>query len=306
MELERVQGLPRLPARAEASHKGNFGRVLIVAGSRGMAGAAALVGMAALRGGAGLVKVACPREVQPTVAGFHPAYMTLPLADGPDGCLCYAENREYLEYEMAGSDVVAVGPGLGRGGAIPGLVSWLLSRATCPVVLDADGINAMEGRAELLFMGPGPRIVTPHPGEFTRLTRRQLSADPAEREAAAVALAGPGKGRLIVLLKGAATVITDGIRVAENRTGNPGMATGGSGDVLTGVIAALVGQGLSPLDAAVLGAHVHGLAGDLACAERGEVGMVATDLLDSLPGAFLRLATEPSAPRGLAVPARVE
>jgi NAD(P)H-hydrate epimerase len=290
MAPERIVRLPALPRRRPDSHKGTFGTVLVVAGSRGMAGAAALVGASALRSGAGLVRIACPTEVQPFVATFEPCYMTWPLAQDESGRLLDAENRAILS-ELAGSaTALAVGPGLTARGAVPDLVAWLLETVTTPIVLDADGLNglAATGRVDLVRTRPHPTIVTPHPGEFARLTGLPVSAIQADREAHAARFVADG-GRLVLVLKGAGTVVADSARLYVNETGNPGMATGGSGDCLTGVIAALLAQGLDPFAAAQLGVYVHGLAGDIARDQNGEIGMIAGDIVDSLPDAFFHL-----------------
>lgn len=277
--------LPKLPRRNANSHKGDYGRALIVGGSLGMAGAPALAGMACLRSGAGLVAVATPRCVQATVAGFFPAYTTHALPD--DGERITSQAGPALTELLAEADAVAIGPGLGRGETINMLVgsAWTLSK---PQVIDADGLNALVALRDKLTAPSGPRVLTPHAGEFARLAGAPL-ADPnddAQRLEGAAALARSFGGKTVVLLKGPRTVMTDGQCFAVNTTGNPGMATGGSGDVLTGVVTALLAQGLEPFDAARLGAHVHGLAGDLVAAMLGEISLTAVDLIDQLPGAW--------------------
>lgn len=281
--------LPTLPSRGANSHKGDYGRALVVGGSRGMAGAPALAGMACLRSGAGLVGVATPGCVQPTVAAFCPAYTTHALPDDDQGLRRDAAAAIHRLLEPA--DAAAIGPGLGRSAAITSVIDPVMASPT-PLVIDADGLNAL---AELLGACPtpaGPRVLTPHAGEFARLDGGPLSDpnDNAERVARASALAEKlGGPETVVLLKGPRTVVTDGDRFAVNTTGNPGMATGGSGDVLTGVITALLAQGVDAFNAARLGAHAHGLAGDLAAAKLGRVGMIASDLVDCLPAAWEQL-----------------
>jgi ADP-dependent NAD(P)H-hydrate dehydratase len=281
--MEKISQLPKLPPRRADSNKGSYGRVLVVAGSRGMSGAAVLCAGAALRGGAGLVRVATPREVWPLVAAGNPCYMTLPLHQDAGGHFTAEALAEVLETAQA-STVVALGPGLGRSPELTKFVGDVVSQATVPVVLDADGLNACAERIDLLDRPKGPVVITPHPGEFGRLVGKST----AQVQAARAELAGAfAKAHgLIVLLKGHETIVTDGSRVYVNATGNPGMATAGSGDVLTGLVAALLGQGLDPFAAAQLGAHVHGLAGDLARDEFGEVGLIASDLIDFLPKAL--------------------
>ncbi len=288
--LERVSETPLLPKRPENAHKGMFGSVLVIAGSRGMAGAAALAGASALRAGAGKVKIASPLEVQPTVASFEPSYMTYPLPNDTLGLVDFENSRPILENLVAQADVIAVGPGLGVSDAIRRLVAYLIKQANRPLVIDADGLNALVGQLDLLAAAGSPVILTPHPGEFGRLTGKPAPQGSDDRVASAGELAHRFE-RLVVVLKGAGTVITDGRRYHVNRTGNPGMATAGSGDVLTGITAAFVAQHLEPFGAALLAAHIHGLAGDIARDDHGELGMIAGDIVDALPDA-LRHAVE--------------
>jgi NAD(P)H-hydrate epimerase len=284
--LEIVNALPTLARRAVNAHKGDFGRILVVAGSRGMSGAAVLCGSAALRSGAGLVKVAVPAEVLQVVAAGNACYTTAPLPHDADGRL--AESSLPLLLKLADAhDVLAVGPGLDRSDELSTLVADVVTRVAKPIVLDADGLNALIGQTDKLRSAAGPRILTPHPGEFARLLQKSMDVLKADRRNLAVEFARDH--RCILVLKGHLTLVTDGRRVYENATGNPGMATGGTGDVLTGVIAALIGQGLSPFEAAQLGAHVHGLAGDRARDAVGEVSLIASDLLIYLPQALKQL-----------------
>jgi NAD(P)H-hydrate epimerase len=278
--------LPKLPPRHPDSHKGDFGRALLIGGSRGMAGAIALAGMACLRSGAGLVKLAVPDGIQGTVAGFEPSLMTLPLPSDREGRI-KLRSRRRLAVHLDAATCVAIGPGLAQSKKLPALVRSLYGELPQPLVIDADGLNALAAGEKPLAGAGGPRIVTPHPGEFARLLKLDDQARPSRQEQAELAEQLAAEHGIVVLLKGYRTVITDGGHTVENETGNPGMATGGTGDVLTGIVTALVCQGLSPLDAAVLGAHVHGLAGDLAAAELGQVSLIASDLLRYLPKAFL-------------------
>jgi ADP-dependent NAD(P)H-hydrate dehydratase len=281
---ENSTEVPELPPRKADSNKGSYGRILIVAGSRGMSGAAVLCGSAALRGGAGLVKVATPCEVWPMVAVGNPCYMTVPLEkDKQTSMLTAAALAKVLELAR-GSDVLAVGPGLGQGAELSNFLGELIRQVTCPLVLDADALNVCAQRLPILDKKASPIIITPHPGEFGRLLGKTVAEVQVAREELAVTFAR--RHELTVLLKGHGTIVTDGKRLYVNTTGNPGMATAGSGDVLTGLIAALLGQGLPPFEAAQLGAHVHGLAGDLACADLGEEGLIATDLIKYLPAAL--------------------
>lgn len=278
-EIEIVERLPSLPPRRADSNKGSFGRVLVVAGSRGMSGAAVLCASAALRGGAGLVYLAVPSSIQPVVAVANPCYLTLALPEDADGKL--GDALPVLLDAMQGKDVVAFGPGIGQSAPITTIVRELAARCQVPLILDADGLNALREQTDALA---GQRILTPHPGEFARLLGMEVAQVQAARQPLAVEFAA--KHGVVLVLKGQRSIVTDGWRVYINTTGNPGMATGGTGDVLTGLIAALVGQGLEPFAAAQLGVHWHGLAGDLARDAVGEVSLIATDLLDYLPRAI--------------------
>jgi NAD(P)H-hydrate epimerase len=280
-----VTSLPVLAPRSPDSNQGNFGRVLVVAGSRGMSGAAVLCGSAALRGGAGLVRVAVPSGILPIVAGGNPCLMTAPLPEDEAGRLAGAALPELLQL-AEGQTVLAVGPGLGRSPDLTKLVSAVLAQVKAPLVLDADGLNAIAGHAERLRGRPG-LVITPHPGEFARLLGVDIPTVQAQRGPLAAKFAADHG--LVVLLKGHGTVVTEGRRLFRNPTGNPGMATAGSGDVLTGLIAALLGQGLAPFEAAQLGAYLHGRAGDLAREDLGGVSLIATDLVEYLPRAFRSL-----------------
>lgn len=250
-----------------------------------MSGAIALAGMSALRSGAGLVTLAVPDVCLDAVASFEPSYMTLPLASDNEGRLA-ATAWETLGGAAENANCVAFGPGLGRSQPLVELAAWAYESLPQPMVIDADGLNALGQRARGLEGPGGPRILTPHLGEFRRLADApQLSWDAAAESVRRLA----SRHGLVVVLKGRHTLVTDGRREYRNNTGNPGMATGGSGDVLTGIITALVCQGLAPFAAAQLGVYVHGLAGDLAAKDLGEVSLVASDLLTYLPPAFQRV-----------------
>lgn len=279
---ELVLDLPRLAARPVEAHKGLFGRVLVIAGSRGMSGAAVLCGSAALRGGAGLVTLAVPGEVLPIVAAANPCYMTAPQPE-EDGRLA-GEALPGLVRLVEQATAAAIGPGLGQSLALSALLAALLDQTHRPLVVDADALNGLVGLQEVLARRSGPLVLTPHPGEFGRLTGLDIKEVQARRQELAVSFAAGHK--VVLVLKGHGTIVTDGRRLFINPTGNPGMATGGSGDVLTGLIAALLAQGLEPFAAAQLGVYLHGLAGDRACDRLGETSLIATDLLHELPGAF--------------------
>jgi ADP-dependent NAD(P)H-hydrate dehydratase / NAD(P)H-hydrate epimerase len=278
--------------RASDSHKGEFGHVLVVSGSRGKTGAAHLAAMGALRSGAGLVTVATPRSCQATVAAMGAEYMTEGLDETPAGTVAATALDRVLALP---ADVIAVGPGLGTGTEVRQFVRGLLDRSGVPLVLDADALNAFAGEASSLAGREGlDIIITPHPGEMARLTGRQTNEVQADRIEAARALAI--SNRLYVVLKGHRTVIaTPEGTVVINTTGNPGMASGGAGDVLTGMIAAWLAQLLDAEAACRLGVYLHGAAGDLAEADEGEVAMTAGDILSHLGDAVLELTARRTA-----------
>jgi NAD(P)H-hydrate epimerase len=281
--VQIVSSVPRLPPRPLDSNKGTFGRVLIVSGSRGMSGAAVLCAGAALRGGAGLVRLAVPESILPIVASANPCYTTAPLAEDDHGRLTAVALPELLEL-VRGNTAVGMGPGLGQSAEVGRIVTAILEHPHTPLVLDADALNVLAGRLEPLGKHQGSVILTPHPGEFARLVGCDIPTVQARREEMAARFAATHG--VVLILKGHRTVVTDGRRLYLNTTGNPGMATGGSGDVLTGLLAALVGQKLETFAAAQLGVYLHGLAGDLARAQMGEPSLIATDLLHFLPQAF--------------------
>lgn len=255
-----------------------------------MSGAAVLCGRAALRSGAGLVSVAVPEVVLDAVAGQEPCFTTVPLACDDSNQLSAISNDE-LQGVLAGRSVVAAGPGLGTSSGAVSLIRGILSLAQCPVVLDADALNICSDNSLLRSERPSPAcVVTPHPGEFSRLTGRSVPEVEANREQLAREFAA--ENGVVVVLKGHRTVVTDGERAYLNQTGNSGMATGGSGDVLTGVLSALAAQGMTAFEAAALAVYVHGLAGDFAAAELSQRGLIASDLPDFLTKVWLRLEEE--------------
>ncbi len=274
-ELTRTQVLSLLPDRPREAHKGDFGRILLLCGSRGYTGAAALAAMGALRSGAGLVFLGVPENIYPIVAGKLLEPVVFPLPDR-EGRLSEAALPEILD-RLKNMDAVLMGPGMGQSEDVFRTVKCVLENAACPVVLDADGINVLAGHKNLLRGRKAPVIVTPHDGEFARLH------GPVSRDRLQSAVELARETGTIVLLKGHRTLITDGTTVYRNTTGNPGMAVGGSGDVLAGILVSLLGQGLAPLEAAACAAWLHGAAGDF-CAERiGEYGMLPSDMLEALP-----------------------
>jgi len=284
-ECQPVVTVPGLPPRPWEAHKGYFGTVLVIAGSRGMAGAAVLAGRAALRSGAGLVQVACPSDIWDVVASAYPVYTTWGIPLQSDGTFS-PQAVEQLMAQCEKADAVAIGPGLGRRADTIALTRRLLSGLPpqLPVVIDADGLYALSPYAEHALPAGRAIVLTPHAGEFARLSGWPKPQSESERQEQVVRFS-QYYGH-VVLLKGANTLVCDGSQLYRNSTGNPGMATGGSGDVLTGMIAALLGQGLAPFPAAVLAAWVHGRAGDLAAAHLGWTALTATDLLDFLPQAW--------------------
>jgi len=284
--MQIISDIPKLKPRAVDGHKGDYGKVCIIAGSVGMSGAAALAGRAALRAGAGLVRVATPKSVLPIVAAIEPSFTTIALPE--DGAGRISAKAIHAVLEAAGqNDAVAFGPGIGISGAIRSILERLFDQQNLRMVIDADGLNNLAGIKNWPARLKAKLILTPHPGEMKRLWSGLLREElPAGRQEQAMQFAQ--RTNTIVVLKGAGTVVTDGEKVYINKTGNPGMATAGSGDVLTGIITALLGQELSDFDAAVLGVYLHGLAGDIAAEIIGQVSLMATDIIDSLPDAFLK------------------
>ena len=286
--LTREGILDLITPRQADSHKGDFGRVLLVAGSVGKSGAAGLAAVGALRSGAGLVTVATPRPCQPTVAGFAPDCMTEALDATPDGCVDFSALERVLELA---ADVIAVGPGLGVGPSVSAFVHGLLERTGAPVILDADALNAFADDADRLHGRDGLDVViTPHPGEMARLVG--ATVDDVQANRVEVAREFASSHQVHVVLKGYRTVIaTPNRNVFVNLSGNPGMATGGTGDVLTGAIAAWSAQLLDAEAACKVAVYLHGLAGDLTETEQSEVGMTASDLAAHLGAAVLKLSS---------------
>jgi len=284
--VQQVKKVPKLGPRPLDAHKGTFGKVCIVAGSVGMSGAAALAGRAALRAGAGLVRVATAKSALPIVASVEPSYTTIPLAEDSVGRISARAINAILDAAEQ-NDVLGFGPGVGVSGDLRSIVETLLSLESPPLVIDGDGLNNLAAIADWPRKLRVKLVLTPHPGEMKRLWkglfRQQL---PEQRTEQALRLAE--KTGAVVVLKGAGTVVTDAHKLYVNETGNPGMATAGSGDVLTGVIAALIGQGMDVFDAAVLGVYIHGLAGDIAADKLGQISLMATDIIETLPEAFQR------------------
>ena len=294
--LESEEVGAHLPPRRRDAHKGDFGHVLVIAGSRGKTGAALLAAQAVARSGAGLTTLAVPATLQAVLEAQVREAMTAALADTGDGAAALADGAAASAL-LADRGAVVCGPGLGQASATRELIRHVVRQCTAPLVLDADGLNAVAGTS-VLRDRPGPTVITPHPGEMARLSGGDTARVQADRLGAARAFARAE--RVVVVLKGARTVIASPVgATAICPTGNPGMASGGTGDVLAGVIGALLAQGLAAYDAAALGVFAHGAAGDAVAARQGEVGLLASDLLAELPATLERLqaAARPEAPR---------
>ena len=264
-----------LPDRNPWGHKGNFGKVLLLCGSRGFTGAAYLCAMGALRAGAGLVYLGVPESIYDIEAVKLNEPVVFPLPD--DGGKLSKEAIPQILERLPAADAVLVGCGLGVSEGTLAVVRAVRGNTTCPVVLDADGINVLSGHMDILRGRQSPTILTPHDGEYFRVGG--VVGDDRMESAAAFA----EKHGCILLLKGHHTCITDGKTGYVNRTGNPGMAVGGSGDVLAGILVGLLGQGMDPLQAAACAAWLHGAAGDICAEELGQYAMLPTDMLNALP-----------------------
>lgn len=279
---DRPANVAPLPSRPLNAHKGDFGRILVLGGSDSMSGAIKLTGLAALRSGSGLVIVGTPDTEQVSVESFSPCYMTIGF-DEAKGRFSKDAVDSILD-QCQWADVVAIGPGMGQSKHLQRLMGEVYSRLPQPVVIDADGLNNLANSDCDLTQHEGLRVLTPHPGEFQRLLDTQIT-DRQELEKQAIEFAA--RCDLTVVLKGHQTLVTDGSQHYHNDTGNPGMATAGSGDVLTGVVASFIGQGLAPYDAASAAVRVHGRAGDIAAIHFGQVSLVSTDVLDCLADAIM-------------------
>ena len=281
--------VPLLGPRRRDSNKGMYGHVLVLGGSVGKAGAAAMAGIAVLRAGAGLATVGTPKSVLPTVAGYHPEVMTEALEETESGSISLrALGYGHVDALVKGKTVLVVGPGISRHNETAEFVRAVVKKFATPMVLDADSLNAFEGRALELNGHERTIVITPHPGEMARLLGSTVQD--VQRDRLNTARTFAREHELIVVLKGDRTLIAhpDGT-VWVNPTGNPGMATGGTGDILTGMAAGFLAQHpKQPLEAVIAAVYLHGLAGDVACEDRGEHSLIATDLLDGLPEAFRR------------------
>ena len=275
MELTEEQALALLPDRSPDAHKGNFGRILLLCGSRGYTGSAYLAAMGALRAGAGLVFLGVPESIYAIEAVKLNEAIVFPLPDA--GGALSPDAAAQIREKLARMDAVLIGPGLGQSSGALAALETVLREAKCPVVVDADGINLLGKHTALLRGRQYPTILTPHEMEFARLGG-DTSSDRAEEATNLARTLG-----CVLVRKGRGTLITDGTECYRNLTGNPGMAVGGSGDVLAGIITAFLGQGLGPMEAAAAGCWFHGAAGDLCARELGQYGMLPTDMLAVLP-----------------------
>jgi NAD(P)H-hydrate epimerase len=282
--MKQVSKIPRIPRRKRDTNKGDYGKVLIIAGSPGFTGAAYLTGKGALLCGSGLVTVGCPESLMPILASKFTCVMTLPLPETDSHAFSEAALPPVLA-KCETCDAVAVGPGIGTQAQTRTLVRTLVREVKIPLVIDADGLNNLTGSAEILLERKALTVVTPHPGEMSRLIG--ISIDQIQKNRESVAVQFSKKYNVVTMLKGYKTVVTDGERVYINRTGNPGMATGGTGDVLTGMVASFIGQGFGLFESAQLAVYLHGLAGDMAARKYGEVSLIATNLLEFLPRAII-------------------
>ncbi len=270
--------------RDRDANKGDYGHLLVIAGSLGKAGAAIMTARGALRNGAGLVSVAAPMGLVPIVQQQVVEAMCIPAAESIDGTLGIGSEEELLKASGRMS-ACAIGPGLTTHYETVQVVKNLVQRMTIPLVIDADGVNALAGSLDVLMKAKAPVVLTPHPGEMARLLG--VSAGDVQQDRINVAQGFAEEYGVTLVLKGSGTVIaTPRGEVFINTTGNPGMATGGTGDVLTGMIGGLLAQGYGPTQAACLAVYLHGLAGDLAAADKGEAGMIAGDVIEKIPDAI--------------------
>lgn len=288
--MAEIREIPKLGAREPDAYKNSFGRVLLIGGSTGLSGAICLSGLAAMRSGAGLVEIATARSVWQIVAGFHPAYMTIPLSD-EGGKIGYDAIFE-LEDRVARCDVVAFGPGIGVSSNVVDVLRWLISNEDIDLVLDADGLNCLSKIRDWHELNKANLVMTPHIGEFRRLWSSVFRESMPESKKEA-ALKFSAKTNTTLILKSAETVVASGGDCYINKKPNPAMATAGSGDVLTGIVAALWAQWklsereTSPLPASIAAVFIHSRAGEISREDFGEISLIATDIIDSLPKAFL-------------------
>jgi hydroxyethylthiazole kinase-like uncharacterized protein yjeF len=296
--MKIIKKFPVINPRRPDTHKGDYGKVLIIAGCRGMTGAAYLSAQSALRSGAGLVYLATPSSQQPILASKITCAITYPLSETPQGTISAnaaremdwllnsADNEKYI-LTLAGMDAVAIGPGISRHPQTIKFVQSVLPLFKCPVVIDADGLNALTDKPEII-QKMNPAVLTPHSAEMARLLKTTPTKIQFNRKEKAIEAAK--RFQAVIVLKGYQTIVTDGEEIYINNTGNPGMATAGSGDVLTGMIATFLAHKFSPFESAQLAVYLHGFAGDLAVEELGESSLIATDIIDFIPQAFKKFS----------------
>ena len=310
-ELLKTQTIERqdisllVPERPPYSHKGDYGHVLMVAGSRGKTGAALMAAKACLRSGAGMITIGVPETLLNVFQERVTEEMVLPLPDNGKGILSEKASSHIIEFLNNSADVLAIGPGVSADQNVSKLLLALLASVTVPMVLDADAINSISGYTDVLKRVKAPLILTPHPGEMARLLTKG-SADKTvsghsvkdirklvESDRIGSAVSFSKEMGVYLILKGAPTIISDPEgRAFLNTTGNPGMATAGAGDVLTGIVAAFLAQGLNPPDSSILSVFLHGLAGDIAAGKKGMHSLIASDIIEEIPEAFIRLNTD--------------
>jgi len=276
--------ISKIPGRIENAHKGDYGRILILAGSRGMTGAAFLSSHGALLTGSGLVTNGIPESLNCVMEVKLTEVMTLPLPETKDATLSLKAKSQILSFSEK-CDAVAIGPGLGQNEETKKLVKELIEEIEKPIVLDADGINALDGKVEIIKNREVATVITPHPGEMARLIGKSVSEIQSKRKDIAKSTAQLTGA--VICLKGHGTVVADPSGyVYVNETGNSGMATGGTGDILTGMITSFIGQKISASSAAIISVYLHGLAGDIAAEKKGQFSTRAMDVLNSIPEAF--------------------
>ncbi len=290
----RVKKLPKFNPRKNNTHKGSYGRVLVLAGSPGMTGAAYLCSKAALRSGSGIVTLGVPESLNPVMEVKLTCVMTCPLPETKESTLSNKARNKIMKL-CETHDVVALGPGLSQQPETRRLILWLIKNIDRDMVIDADGLNALTDNVNVLHKIKKSVVLTPHPGEMSRLTGLGSAKDvqkerlnTATQFVQSIRKKLSDEKRVILVLKGDKTIVADCGKVYVNRTGNPGMATAGSGDVLTGITVSLIGQGYDVFDASQLGVYIHGLAGDIAAKKKGELSMIASDIIEYLPDALIK------------------
>ena len=276
------------PRRKPDTHKGNYGHIFVLAGSLGLSGAAVLCANSAMRSGAGLVTLGVPEGLYSIIAKkAYPEVMVRPLAETKARTLSLKAYPAIMSLTQK-ADLLAIGPGLSQNPQTQKLIRRIISNIHKPMVIDADALNALSGNLEILRINPNLKILTPHPGEFSRLLGAPRAYIQKNRETLAKKFAYDYN--IVLVLKGHNTLVVSPDKLYTNKTGNPGMATAGSGDVLTGIISALLGQGLSAWAAAKTGVYLHGLAGDIAAKEKTQAGLIASDIIANIPAAIKHIS----------------